>query len=186
MVWVGWNGTEWNEDALYAPYDTPMIYMSALLLVSLQAGNPRLFYPAHPEAAMLSLALCLFFIFLLLAHANTEPNRYPNASSSASPSASSSSAPSSLSYSSISPKTHASASGPYDSDRTYSAARSAPAFPTPPDAMISLGPGPTACHPLQSGEWKEPWMGMQTARRRMRAGGIAGGGERGGRGRAWM
>lgn len=186
MVWVGWNGMEWNEDALYVPYDTPMIYMSAMLLVLRQAGNPRLFYPAHPGAAMLSLPLCLFFTFLLLAHANTEPNRYPNASSSTSPSASSSSAPSFPSYSSTSPKTHASASGPYDSDRTYSAARSAPAFPTPPDAMISLGPGPTACRLLQSGEWKKPWMEMQTTRWRMRAGGIAGGGERGGRECAWM
>ena len=124
------------------------------------------------------------FPFFSLANANAKPNRYPNASSSASPSASSSSAPSSPSYSSTSPKTHASASGPYDSDRTYSAARSALAFLKLPDAMISSGPGPTACRLLQSGEWKKPWMGMRTARRRMREGGIAGGGERGGRGRA--
>ena len=92
------------------------------------------------------------FPFFSLAHANTEPNRYPNASSSASPSASSSSAPSSPSYSSTSPKTHASASGPYDSDRTYSAARSALAFLKLPDAMISSGPGPTAYRLLQLGE----------------------------------
>ena len=32
-------GMEWNEDALYAPYHTPMIYMSALLLILRQAGT---------------------------------------------------------------------------------------------------------------------------------------------------
>lgn len=168
VVWVGrcemWNGMEWNADALYAPYDTPVIYMSALLLVLRQAGTPPpLFIQIIPgQLCYAWLFASLFHIssqiqsasfpfFFSLAHANAEPNRYPNASSSTSPSVSSSSAPSSPSYSSTSPKTHASASGPYDSDRTYSAARSAPAFPTPPDAMISSGPGPTACRLLQSG-----------------------------------
>ena len=40
VVWVGWNGMKWNEDALYAPYNTPVIYMSTLLLVLRQAGTP--------------------------------------------------------------------------------------------------------------------------------------------------
>ena len=43
MVWAGWNGMDWNEDAVYAPYDTPVIYMSALLLVLRQVGNPHFF-----------------------------------------------------------------------------------------------------------------------------------------------
>lgn len=51
MVWVGWNGMKWNEDALYAPYDTPVIYMSALLLVLQQAGNLHLFLSSSSQSS---------------------------------------------------------------------------------------------------------------------------------------
>lgn len=49
LAGVGW--VEWNEDALYAPYDTPVIYMSALLLVLRQAGNPHLFLSSSSRSS---------------------------------------------------------------------------------------------------------------------------------------